>query len=491
MDYFILTIVACAVLSEKTCEPELVQWRQEIWRHASKAVQEQLDIAQSSDRLELVQSLLLLSVCWPGEFTRAERINSFEAAVSIATSFNLHSSAYLTCGVGSASERVALFWMLYSYDKILTSATKRPISIPRISHDMPMLSKSDFAQLGVRLTSYEEICMQRLFTSFVGLCQILEGLQDCQHATQLEYVMQSSHVLINKLDQFCLDNEWYMRKAETLPAVCRSLADAITSQMHLTRLQLYALHVRVDLLSKPYRPADLSPNCHGSMAAAIESAWQLIQHNGQTTNLTMLPTASATAHRFAATTMSTVCFTFGSDFFRFLATHWSQWNGGRGCLAYHHPSLATSSMHSGSRVRSASPAPSYASTSALPGFVDGANGLPNLDFETTSTSTADCSVNGDEECGQELVLPELSSVPLCDTATIFSMILNSPAVQFFSQSQARSESGSPAHSAAALPRTTSSKDNAVAAEGATILTRGGVQASERAMIITRQHAVAA
>jgi len=357
--YLLHTIIACATASKLTIEGELQLWQSQVWHGATESVHARLN-RTGPPELELVQALLLLSCNWSGSLLRIERINTFDTAVSLATSLQLHSSHHLDVSPGPRSNRITLFWALYCIDKVLSILTKRSPAILIESHSIPLPSMSE-----IRLCSASpprstvDAWLQRLTYAYITLAQITEELQvhillpiqqQQSQATTLDQIFRKILPIEKKLEIFCKEQRWLLGAVSKLSPLCRNLAEAVVSQLHFTQLHLYlpALHLEVDQRrnngSIQQQTIHFSPENDKPLAATIESAWHLAQQQrpvGEESVVSQstlrdgaIYSPSSLLDPDSSLNFSHACVLIGMSFFKFLDTNWSGWDRGNGCLRY-------------------------------------------------------------------------------------------------------------------------------------------------------------
>ncbi|UZJ54347.1 hypothetical protein CBS101457_003667 [Exobasidium rhododendri] len=387
--YLLHAIVACAVTSSLTTERELRLWQAQVWHGATEAVHFRLN-RTGPPELELVQALLLLSCNWPGSLLRVERINTFDTAITLATSLQLHSGRHLDVIPGPRADRIMLFWALFCVDKIVSVLTKRSPAIPTELHSMPLPSINEVNATLSPLHSHPStvaVLIQRLASAFITLSQITETVQQQlllpifrQHqqvATRnrgdahkdvavinLEEIFRRILPIEKRLEVFCKEQRWLIGSVSTVSPICQSLAEAVISQLHFTQLHLYlpALQFEVDrrrvnafVVQQPFQ---FSSENVKPLAATIESAWHLTQlqeHDRRDrqdqperqphinaalpnekqvdgNDLTTYPSHLLDQH--SSLNFSHACILIGVNFFKFLQANWSEWNGGHGCLRF-------------------------------------------------------------------------------------------------------------------------------------------------------------
>lgn len=347
--YLLHTIIACAAASNLTNEPEIQLWRSQVWHGATESVHHRL-INTGPPELELVQSLLLLSSNWTGPLLRIERINTFDTAISLATSLQLHSARHLDTEPGPRSNRIILFWSLYCADKIMSVMTKRLPSILTESHSVPFPSLKD-VELTSGLPPRTTIAawLQRLTLAYISLCQITECVQRqvllpirLRQVVTLEQIHRRLLPIERSLESFCKEQRWLLGTVTKLSPLCRHFAESVISQLHFTQLHLYlpALQFEVDQRgNNPSLPLRFSQLNDKPLAATIESAWHLVQHaKSETTSSKNTETSSSSssqAHKdHHNLTFSHACVLIGLNFFKFLSVNWADWDNGNGCVRY-------------------------------------------------------------------------------------------------------------------------------------------------------------
>lgn len=350
--YLLHTMIACACASSLTTEHELLLWQAQIWHGATESVHSRLNRAGSPE-LELVQALLLLSCNWPGSLLRIERINTFETAVSLATSLQLHSGGHLDVSPGPRTRRITLFWALFCTDKIISVLTKRTPMIPTALHSMPMPSIEDVAACsGYPSKTPVSAWLQRLAFAFITLSQLTENVQmqlilpiHSRQITTLDQVFHRILPIEKRLENFCKEQRWLLGTVSDLSPLCRSMAQAVLSQLHFTQLHLYlpALQLEVNWAGAfSMQPTRFSTENDKPMAATIESAWHLVQQpirgvSGSLASIahaaSITPPSSLRDHN-ASLTFLDASVLVGMNFFKFLANNWTDWEGGSGCTRF-------------------------------------------------------------------------------------------------------------------------------------------------------------
>lgn len=348
LPHLLHTMIACAAASSLTTEPELLLWRSQVWHGASESVHRRLTVAGPPE-LELVQSLLLLSTNWSGGLLQIERINTFYTAIKLALSLQLQSGDHLYVSPGPRSARIMLFWSFYCTDKILAVMTKRQPVICRESHSVPLPSIEDIeAASGLPPNTTVAAWLQRLAFAYISLIQITECVQrqlllPIHHGkiVSLDQIYRQILPIERLLESFCKEQRWLLGIVTELSPICRSLAEAVISQLHFTQLHLYlpTLQYEVNRQGKSQQPIRFSPLNDKSLSATIESAWHLVQQpvNGTRPDLSSLHQASSSTDSLlngASLTFSRACVLVGLNVFRFLSTSWSDWDQGKGCIRF-------------------------------------------------------------------------------------------------------------------------------------------------------------
>lgn len=346
-DYLLQTIVACTAASEDTQEPELRLWRLQIWHSATEAAHARLG-SRERPRLELIQALLLLSCNWPGPLARIERLNTFDSAINLATTMQLHNSRQPD-GKNSSlrSQRQALFWALYCFDKVLSITSGRQPSIPWESHDIPLPTMEMIEELSI-LDQADCVWVHRLALAFVSLCRLIEDIHASLHTahtfgwmTSMEHLLLHIRPLEARLEDFCKCQKWLLSADMSgLAPACKELTDAVVSQLHLAQLQLYLPALQFEARkngASTGHPISFSPESAKSLAATVESAWHLVQqapHQLQLHSAGLDAAGGATTHTGdGAMSFARACSMQGLEAFNFLGFAWKNWEGGRGCVA--------------------------------------------------------------------------------------------------------------------------------------------------------------
>ena len=350
--YLLHTMVACACASPLTTEHELLLWQAQVWHGATESVHSRLNRAGSPE-LELVQALLLLSCNWPGSLLRIERINTFETAVSLATSLQLHSGWHLDVSPGPRTMRITLFWALFCTDKIISVLTKRTPMIPTALHSMPIPSIEDVAACsGHPSKTPVSAWLQRLAFAFITLSQLTENVQmqlilpiHSRQITTLDQVFHRILPIEKRLENFCKEQRWLLGAVSDLSPLCRSMAQAVLSQLHFTQLHLYLPALQLEVIRAgafSMQPTRFSTENDKPMAATIESAWHLVQQpvKGVSGSLASIAHAASTTplsslrDHNASLTFLDASVLVGMNFFKFLANNWTDWEGGSGCTRF-------------------------------------------------------------------------------------------------------------------------------------------------------------
>ncbi|KAK9446407.1 fungal-specific transcription factor domain-containing protein, partial [Limtongia smithiae] len=243
------------------------------------------DVGYETDRIVIVQAMLLMSWCWqaPDDETR----NVFywtKIAISVGQGFGLHRSVEQShLSVVERRSWKRLWWVLYNRDRITSLSLGRPVLINMADSDVPRLTEEDFIEEeGLGPYKYPpESTHVRYFIQSIALADITSVIIEDQFSVAVEKEQRESCNFDITRPAMALQ-AWFAN----LPKELRYDYDDPGKHDFLKSIMLVKYHCLVCLLHR----ADLSSAAavarsaavnflviHPSRATAFESAHRVVQ----------------------------------------------------------------------------------------------------------------------------------------------------------------------------------------------------------------------